>query len=117
MRSAAEASLSCIFVDSSAFIALYDREDKHRPVLLAEWKRLKGTKDLLATSDVVLAETLSYLAYEVGVDVARKAGREILTSAHMKLIAATPADHWAALEFLHNFAKETPRRTDRPGYV
>lgn len=117
MGSAADARLPCVFVDTSAFVALYDDEDRHRPLLLPAWKRLKGTKDLLVTSDVIVAETLSYLAYEVSVEVARRAGREILTSPNVKVIDVTTADHWTALDFLHNFARETPRRNDRPGYV
>lgn len=117
MRSAADVRLPCVFVDTSAFVALYAEKDKHRPRLLPEWKRLKGTKDLLVTSDVVVADTLSYLDYEAGVQVARRAGREIRTSPNVNVVNVTAADPWAALDFLRNFAEETPRRNDRPGYV
>lgn len=71
--------------------------------------------DLLVTSDVILSETLSYLAYEVDAETARRAGREILQSPHVKMLHATPEDHWLALDFLHDFGKLP--RTKRPAYV
>jgi predicted nucleic acid-binding protein len=55
-----------VFVDTSAFYAMLDRDDSNHPGAKAEWTRLLGTNTVLATSNYVLLETSALIQHRLG---------------------------------------------------
>ena len=59
-----------VFVDTSAWIALMVSADDHHAEATRVFERLLAENALVITSNYVLAETLTWLRYEVGFQVA-----------------------------------------------
>lgn len=62
------------FIDTGAWIALYERKDQHHKDACSIFKELQWQRERLYTTDYVIDETVTRLRYDAG--------------------------HWAAVEFL-----------------
>ncbi len=59
------------FVDSSALVALADRDDRSHPAVLEAYRSLLTDGYRLFTTDHVLAETYELLSLGIGIEAAR----------------------------------------------
>ena len=69
-----------VLVDTSAWLALYDRNDQHHERAAALASDLKAQRSLLVLSEFLLAESLTLIRYRVGHAVAIRFGQAILES-------------------------------------
>jgi predicted nucleic acid-binding protein len=60
-----------VFVDTSAFYAVFDADDEEHPRARGAWEGLVSGEDLLFTSNYVLVETLALLQSRLGVEAVR----------------------------------------------
>jgi predicted nucleic acid-binding protein len=59
-----------LYVDSSAFLALLRRTDGRHDDVAAHFARVRRRQHLLITSEAAVAETVTRLRYDVGLDAA-----------------------------------------------
>lgn len=78
-----------LFVDSSAWIALFDRSDKYHPLAASEFARLSGDPINLLTSDYVFDEVMTFLRRKIGYHVAKSCGSWILATKYVEFIHVT----------------------------
>jgi len=74
-----------LFVDTSAWVAIKDRREKHHAAATAYLAEVAKRKERLVTTDYILDETYTLLLYDIGYDVTIEFKREI------DLLSATPA--------------------------
>ena len=55
-----------LFVDTSAWVAIKDRREKHHAVTIAYLEEVARRKERLVTTDFILDETYTLLLYDVG---------------------------------------------------
>ncbi len=79
-----------IFVDSSAFAALFLENDKDHKNALALFQKLKNSKTPLYTSDYIIDETLTLLLHRSGHKQSMAAGEAILSSDVIKIVSVYP---------------------------
>jgi len=60
-----------VFIDTSAFYAVFDADDEEHPRAREAWEDLVSGEDLLFTSNYVLVETLALLQGRLGVEAVR----------------------------------------------
>lgn len=60
-----------VFVDTSAFYAVFDADDEEHPRARGAWEDLVSGEDLLFSSNYVLVETLALLQSRLGVEAVR----------------------------------------------
>ena len=85
-----------IFVDTSAFYALLDRDDRYHQQAKPFWADLLDRDVTLMTSNYVVAETVSLLQYRLGFEAASLWYRNIL--AILNIHWADPSTHRQAYE-------------------
>lgn len=69
-----------VLVDTSAWLALYDRNDQQHARAVALAESLKAQRALLVLSEFLLAESLTLIRYRVSHAVAVRFGQAILDS-------------------------------------
>lgn len=60
-----------VFLDTSAFYAVFDADDDEHPRAREAWEALISGEDLLFTSNYVVVETLALLQSRLGVEAVR----------------------------------------------
>lgn len=80
-----------VFVDTSAWIALFKPDDEFHARGRAIWERLKEQASSLITSDWVFVETMAYLTRRLGRRVAHERGVTLLQSTRLRLVHMEPA--------------------------
>ncbi|MFZ5906235.1 MAG: type II toxin-antitoxin system VapC family toxin [Nitrospirota bacterium] len=60
-----------VFIDTSAFFALLDRDDQNHTRAKEAWTALLGSGSLCATSNYVLVETFALLQSRIGISAVR----------------------------------------------
>lgn len=75
-----------VFVDTSAWYALYDRRDEAHPRAVKCWKDLQRGPVRLVTSDYVFAETVTLTRIRAGHGAARRLGEHLLKSQVLDLV-------------------------------
>lgn len=60
-----------VFVDTSAFYAVLDRDDENHRAARAIWQKLLGGETDLVTSNYVLVETCALVQHRLGVQAVR----------------------------------------------
>jgi predicted nucleic acid-binding protein len=66
------------FVDTSAFLAVIDRDDDHHSKADKAWKRLLDGDEPLVTSNYVLVETFAVLQHRIGIEAVREFERDVV---------------------------------------
>lgn len=67
-----------VFVDTSAFLAVLDADDRGHPAVARTWKDLLGDEQDLVTSSYVLVETFALVQSRLGIDAARALDQDLL---------------------------------------
>lgn len=67
-----------VFIDTSAFIALFEPKDQYHGEALVKQRIIQQEKLLIFTSNIVLYETLTWIAIKLGADQATQFGEGIL---------------------------------------
>lgn len=75
-----------LFVDTSAWVALFDRSDKYHFPATSAFRLKQGHSAQLLTTDYVLDETLTHLRYACGHQVAVNCGKWLLESPHIEIV-------------------------------
>jgi predicted nucleic acid-binding protein len=75
------------FADSSGFIAAFDPRDAAHAEVAAAWRQIAKARERLITTQLVLAETVTYLRRRGGWEQSRRAGAAILDSPLIEVIA------------------------------
>lgn len=75
-----------VFVDTSAWVALYYKRDQYHKEAGNIWKGITRKKPKLYTTDYVFDETVTLLRKRAGYHPSRAAGESILKSPHVELI-------------------------------
>ena len=92
-----------VFADSSAFIAAFDALDAAHAQAAATWRRIAKDRARLVTTQLVLAETVTYLRRRGGWDLSRRAGVAILESPLIDVVGLDPEQLAAAWrDFVRN---------------
>ena len=81
--------MSKVFVDTSAWAALFNRGDDNFKAAVKVWEDLKGRDALLFTTDYILDELLTLLKARAGVEIAVSSGDSILTSKVTRIVRVT----------------------------
>lgn len=77
-----------IFIDTSAFYALLDRDDGHHPRAKRAWTELLKAVHSLVTSNYVLLETFALLQNRLGIEAARAFHDDVLPLIHIEFVAS-----------------------------
>ena len=96
-----------VFVDSSALIAFYSTREERHAEAVREFDRVGREDRGLVISDYILDETVTFLRYRYGFDLALRAWEE-MESGEMASLVQVTADHRA--EALKIFKKYSQRR-------
>ena len=76
-----------VFADSSGFIAAFDPRDAAHVKAAAAWRQIASARERLITTQLVLAETVTYLRRRGGWERSRLAGAAILESPLIEVVA------------------------------
>lgn len=67
-----------VFVDTSAFLAVLDADDRDHSRVARAWKDLVGEERELVTSSYVLVETFALVQSRIGVEAVRALDQDLL---------------------------------------
>lgn len=73
------------FVDTSGWVALFDKADKYHRRTVKEWNKLQGRSLHLLTSDYIIDETLTHLSDACGRHVAVSFGGWLLRTNYIEI--------------------------------
>src|SRR4030042_3511682 len=76
-----------IFIDTSAFYALLDRDDENHRRAKSGWTHLLNNKDTLVTSNYVLVETFALLQHRLGMEAVRGFQSDLLPLVNVEFIS------------------------------
>ena len=85
-----------VFVDTSAFYAVFDRDDANHAAAKEVWLGLLGRGDTLFTHNYVLLETTALLQHRLGVAAVRAFSEDVVPLLAVDWVAET--QHRAGLE-------------------
>ena len=108
---------SAVFVDSSAWIALFSRRDQHHVEADRMFRSAVGSKKLLYTTNLVLAEIHRLLLYRTGSAAAAAALDRIESSPLVRIVFASAAHHQAGRNWLKKLAAHPISYTDAVGFA
>jgi uncharacterized protein len=87
-----------IFIDTSAFYALLDRDDNNHQRAKREWTDILNTGHTLVTSNYVLVESFALLQNRLGMGAVRGFQEDILPLINIEFVA--PAMHQSGVAAL-----------------
>lgn len=96
MRPAVRSLRQSVFVDTSAFFALADQTDRFHPVAR---QYLETVTQPLATSNLVVHETITLLRMRLGYEQAVRFGSRLLDESVFPIVRVTPDDERQAWKF------------------
>jgi uncharacterized protein len=90
-----------VFVDTSGFIAAFNARDAHHRAAARAWRDLATTGEALVTTNLIFAETVTFVRRRGGFDPARCIGDAIRRSRAIEMVYAS-REHTASAwtEFL-----------------
>jgi predicted nucleic acid-binding protein len=92
-----------VFADSSGFIAAFDPRDGAHAQAAAAWRQIAKARQRLVTTQLVVAETVTYLRRRGGWERSRLAGAAILESPLIEVVGLDSEQLAAAWrEFVRN---------------
>jgi predicted nucleic acid-binding protein len=77
-----------IFIDTSAFYALLDRDDAHHSRAKKAWAELLKAVHTLVTSNYILVETFALLQNRLGIEAARAFHDDVLPLINVEFVAS-----------------------------
>ena len=107
-----------IFVDTSAWLALVDANDRdHRAALSASSRIARGEFGKQVTTNYVLTETVTMVRRELGVSRAVALASALASSKEVQTLWIEPVHHNAAIEFLADHEDKDWSVTDCTSFV
>lgn len=106
-----------VFVDSSAWIALFSARDQHHAECDRLFRQAVAQRTLLLTSYLLLAEVHRLLLYRAGIRPAAAALDRIEASSLVTLVFPGAADHRAARSWLATLQSERITYTDAVSFA
>jgi len=76
------------YVDTSAFLAILDRNDKNHAKAARRWKQLIDTETSMLCTNYVLLETAALLQHRFGLEAVRVFQEDILPLIHIEWVTA-----------------------------
>lgn len=77
-----------LFIDTSAFYALLDRDDDHHQRAAGAWGKIIETGARLITSNYILVETVALLQSRLGIEAVRSFQTEMVPAIHVEYVNA-----------------------------
>ena len=68
-----------VFMDASAWVALYDADDNNHKTAISKQQRLREEKAIIYTSDYIFDEAITRIRYSAGHSSAVRLGELILS--------------------------------------
>ena len=75
-----------VFIDTSAFYALLDRDDENHQKAKTAWVGLLKDEGTLITSNYILVETFALIQHRLGMDAARGVQNDILPLVNIEFV-------------------------------
>jgi predicted nucleic acid-binding protein len=99
------------YIDSSAFLAVIDADDRYHPSAISAWQRLLDREEPLVISSYTLIETIAVMHRRLGTQTVRRFLEEILPA--VEVVWADVTDHkTAVLDMLVRSGKSGPSIVD-----
>ena len=100
------------FVDTSAFLGWYNKDDQYHVQARPIWLTLEVEKRPLYTSNFVLDETLTLLGRRTNYAFAAEQGEALYTSSLLTVLRPSVTDELASLELFKKYADQEVSFTD-----
>ena len=84
------------FVDTSALLAVLDKDDEVHKEAKARWERLTAQQAALFTTNYVVLETIALLQHRIGVPAVRRFHDDVLPILTIDWISSVQHDHGMA---------------------
>jgi uncharacterized protein len=101
-----------IFVDSSAWIALFSRRDQHHEEADHAFRAIVASRRRMLTTNLALAEIHRLLLYRAGIKAAAAALEKIESSPLVEIAFADAAHHQAAKDWMKQLQDHPISYTD-----
>jgi uncharacterized protein len=101
-----------IFIDSSAWIALFSRRDQHHEEADRAFRAMVVSKRRILTTNLVLAEIHRLLLYRAGIQAAAAALEKIESSPLVEIAFADASNHQAAKDWIKKLQDHPVSYTD-----
>lgn len=101
-----------LFVDTSAWYALHDRDDQFREQALEKLARAKSERLELITTDYVFDESVTLISARIGHSAAVTFGDTLLKSGVGQMVTISDDVRLAAFELFRKYADKTLSFTD-----
>lgn len=95
-----------LFIDTGAFFARYVARDDCHDEALALWEKVKKEKLPCTTTNFVVAEFITLMAYRFGAREAHQAGSELYHSQVLEIFSLTPELELKALDWIRRFSDQ-----------
>lgn len=106
-----------VFIDTGAFYARYVVSDNHHDAAVKKWRTVGESFSAAMTTNLVVCETVTLLAYRFGSGKALIAAREIYASHFVTVESVTRAVELEALDWLEKFADQKFSMTDAVSFA
>ena len=106
-----------LFVDTSAWLALNDRNDQHHNKATAKSAEIKRQKIELITSEYIIDESITLIRYRVSHKAAVIFGDSLINSSIVRIIDVTGEDRIKAWEMFKKYEDKEISFTDCISFV
>lgn len=106
-----------MFVDTSGWIALFDKSDQYFPTATKHWREMLNEPLTLLTTDYVLDETLTHLLYRCGRNVALQFGHWAFSTAYLEIQFIDNEVWQAAWQMFQSYADKQWAFTDCTSFI
>lgn len=106
-----------LFVDTSAWYALNDRDDQYREQAVGKFAQIKSERIELITSDYIFDESVTLISSRVGHHTAIAFGDSILKSSSASMVTISDEIRAAAFELFKKYADKHLSFTDCTSFV
>lgn len=106
-----------MFVDTSGWVAFFNKADSHHTETKLIWERLIKERARLCTSDYIIDETITLLRSRAGYQVSREGGEALLSSRLLDLIHVSRDIIQAAWVFYKKYKDHDLSFTDCASFV
>jgi len=77
-----------IFIDTSAFLAILDKDDNNHPAAKTLWKEVLYSENVIVTSNYVLVESFALIQQRLGMEAVRVFQQDILPLINIEWISS-----------------------------
>ncbi len=106
-----------IFVDTSAWLALDDKNDQYHNKAVAKSSEIKRQRIKIITSEYIIDETITLIRYRVSHQAAVIFGDSLLNSSIVRIVNVTDEDRIKAWEIFKKYEDKELSFTDCTSFV